>query len=416
MCDEFAFDDLYGKLVHDAKSEVAVLDDGSGTGNYIESLEVDVLYDVLNTLYGRLACLGLSCGHIGVSNLLAASDAEGATSPTCADPEMEFGSGYPFDDAFDITRHLKIDMDVRTIGILVEMDANEAAYDVYRWGRHMRRIGVDGSTGRDVNDVDGWVEEADDIVVALRALAIEPVHELNSAGAAYASFLEENSGTFTPGLTEFFSLADAQFHEVTMKNGRYFDATPAQRRSIVESTLAFMTAHVHALNRMYEAEESCLSGATETTWDQGFASLTGWAEEDEYAHGFLMMALAGHLCDKTGNCLSDIKSLLVDGLVGGKEMLRGNNCLSAELVIRDTEKLILTLLVDAAAYYADQLSQDGTNADHLADGRELILSLYFRSFGRSIVKRISPIHRISPPHAPQPWTRLVTIFPTNMGS
>jgi hypothetical protein len=85
-------------------------------------------------------------------------------------------------------------------------------------------------------------------------------------------------------------------------------------------------------------------------------------------------------------------------------------------VIMETEKNILTLLVDAAAYYADQLSQDGTNADHLADGRELILSLYIRSFGRSIVTRISPIHRISPPHAPQPWTRLVTIFPTNMGS
>ena len=77
MCDEFAFDDLYGKLVYDAKSEVAVLDDGTGTGNYIESLEEDVLYDVLNTLYGRLTCLGLSCEHIGVSNLLATSDAGG---------------------------------------------------------------------------------------------------------------------------------------------------------------------------------------------------------------------------------------------------------------------------------------------------------------------------------------------------
>jgi hypothetical protein len=410
VCDEFAFEDLYDKLVYDAKSEVAVLDDGSGA--YIESLEEDVLYDVLNTLYGRLTCLGLSCEHIGVSNLLATSDAGGgASSPTCADPVAEFGSAYPYDDAIEFTRHLKIDMDVRTIGILVEMDANDAAYDVYRWGRHMRRVGVEGSTGRDVNDVDGGVETADD---ALHALAIEPVHERNSAGAAYASFLEENSGTFTPGITEFYSLADAQFHEVTMKNGRYFDATPAQRRTIVESTLAFMTAHVHAMNQMYEAEESCLSGATETTWDQGFTSLSGWAEEDEFAHGFMMMALAGHLCDKTGNC-PDIKLFLVDGLGVGKTMLRANNCLGADHVIMETEKNILTLLVDAAAYYADQLSQDGTNADHLADGRELICRCIF---GLSVdqLTRISPIHRISPPHAPQPWTRLVTIFPTNMGS
>jgi hypothetical protein len=381
VCDESAFDDLYGKLVSDSKEEVAVLEDGSGTGNYIESLEEDVLRDVLRTLYGRLTCLGLSCEHIGVSNLLAASDAEeeGATTPTCADSVVEFGSGYPFDDIVEFTRHLKIDMDVRTIGALVEMDANEAAYDVYRWGRHMRRVDVDASTGRDVND--GGVEAAD-VVVALRALAIEPVHGFNSAGEAYASYFEENSATFTPGITDFYSLADAQFHEVTMKNGRYFDATNSQRRSIVESTLAFMTAHVHALNRMYLGIEMCWSDFTETTWDQGYASLTGWAEEDQNTHGFLMMALADHLCDKTGNCPdseSRVKGLLVDGFVGGKEMLRDSekDCESVELMIRDTERLILTVLVDAAAYYAEELSQDGTDADHLARGRELILSCIF---------------------------------------
>jgi hypothetical protein len=105
----------------------------------------------------------------------------------------------------------------------------------------------------------------------------------------------------------------------------------------------------------------------------------------------MMMALAGHLCDQTGNC-PDIKLFMVDGLGVGKTMLRANNCLGADLVIMETEKNILTLLVDAAAFYADQLSHDDPNADYLADSRELILLLNFRSFGHASHQYIASHH------------------------
>ena len=52
-------------------------------------------------------------------------------------------------------RHLKIDMDVRTIGTLVETDANDAPFNVYQWVRHMRRVGYDSTKGKSRQDIEG---------------------------------------------------------------------------------------------------------------------------------------------------------------------------------------------------------------------------------------------------------------------
>jgi hypothetical protein len=52
-------------------------------------------------------------------------------------------------------RHLKIDMDVRTIGTLVETDANDAAFDVCHWVRHMCRVGYDSTKGKSLQNVEG---------------------------------------------------------------------------------------------------------------------------------------------------------------------------------------------------------------------------------------------------------------------
>ena len=77
--------------------------------------------------------------------------------PICSEPSLNFDADYEFNDADNFLQHLKIDMDIRLIGALVEMGANGAAYNVYRWGRYMRRVGIDLETGRDVNYVDGVV-------------------------------------------------------------------------------------------------------------------------------------------------------------------------------------------------------------------------------------------------------------------
>ncbi len=52
-------------------------------------------------------------------------------------------------------RHLKIDMNVRAIGTLVETDANDAPFNVYQWVRHMRRVGYDSTKGKSRQDIEG---------------------------------------------------------------------------------------------------------------------------------------------------------------------------------------------------------------------------------------------------------------------
>jgi hypothetical protein len=46
-------------------------------------------------------------------------------------------------------------MDVHAIGTLVETDANNAAFDVYHWVRHMRRVGYNSTKGKSRQDVEG---------------------------------------------------------------------------------------------------------------------------------------------------------------------------------------------------------------------------------------------------------------------
>ncbi len=46
-------------------------------------------------------------------------------------------------------------MDVRAIGTLVETDANNAAFDIYHWVRHMHRVGYDSTKGKSHQDIEG---------------------------------------------------------------------------------------------------------------------------------------------------------------------------------------------------------------------------------------------------------------------
>lgn len=385
VCDDNTFDDLYKKLVVDAKSEIAILDDEAG-GN-IESLDQEVLFDVLDTLYSRLTCLGLTCEHI----IGTSSSSTDIVGPVCTDPTTDFdGVGYPYGDgsstdtAGRFMQQLKIDLDMRTIGRLVEIDAKSSAYDVYRWGRHMRAVYVDPMSGRDVNDAEGVDVTMNN--VALRDVSVD-YHERNVVAAAYDTYLEGHKDLFTTTSAmqsvDDYEFADVYISEVMKGLGRFggSDVTLIERRIILESAFPLILAHVHALDQFYEAVDDCRAGMVETTWDIGYAALSGWAQEDQYANGFL--ALAWTMCTD-GSCdflaptsMSTLKETLLMKLKEGKESLRllQANCEEADGIIKDIENLILTILVDAAAYYANQMSAEPLNTVYVAYGHSVAMAL-----------------------------------------
>ncbi len=283
-------------------------------------------------------------------------DADGGVWPTCTDPTADF-DGYAISENVDrdtFLEYAKVDLDVRTIVALVEMDAGDAAYDVYRWGRNMR------------------VESTRN--AALMDLESEPNHSNNDVGTTYVSFFDQQSMTIGEHIRESIMGGGLL--------GLYVDATPGQRKIITEWTFLAISLQIHALNAMYEAIDSCNAGAQETTWDRGVAALSGWAEETADTDGLLLMEVERFFCRANDSCDtytsdSTINGLMWDAMTTGKNGLANlsgdmSGCSIAETSVASIKKLVLTILVDAAATFADLIAQDTTNAINLAHGCEFI--------------------------------------------
>ncbi len=327
----------------------------------------ETLYDVLQNLYSRLICLGLNCNYIGESSVLLANTDEDTAWPSCTNPNSDF-KGYVGSNPDALLEWMKVDLDVRTIGTLIEMDAATAAYDVYHWGRHSR-------------------SHNDESNIALQDIAMSP--ELsepdNMVGAAFDTYF---SGTGYAGST----FADTHEYSSMLGLKDFVDATLRQRRIITESSLVTITLHIAAMDLLHKAIKNCNEGDTSSLgddegerrlkygahhWDRAFAYLSGWAEETDDAQGFLMMDIARFLCKaKPGSCNattgdSEVNRLLIEAFLDGKEQLEGAGCAGAETRRGEIEKLILTVLVDAVAHFADKIALDTTDATQLAEGCEL---------------------------------------------
>ena len=324
VCDEYAFDDLYQKLVLGAKA-----------------MTRDDLRDALKTIYSRLVCLGITCDDIGTSVVLSSQEDDW---PSCLEPTVEFtGYRYPTGQALE---YLEVDLDIRTIGTLIEMDASTAAYDVYHWGRH--------------------IKDANGRYVALQTTATEEYHVGNVVGKSFESY-------FSPTK----NYADLHEYKAMMGQGDFANATPTQRRIITEGTMVTITLHAHALNLLYKAIEVCTTDGQMGGfyWDQAFASLSGWAEGTEGTEGFLFMEIARFLCERTsaGCTTSEINLLLIAAMEGGKTSLTSADCTAAETRVKEVEQLLQTILVDITAYFANLIAEDTTDADNLAEGCEYMI-------------------------------------------
>lgn len=351
ICDETVFDQLYAEFITNAKDK---------------SVSRDTLTSTLRSLYSRLLCHGLDCSLIGVPKLLA--DDTISEWPTCLDEESvqtDF-KGYQGSNPNQLLEWMKMDLDVRTIGTLIEMDAATAAYDVHHWGLNSR--GMDGNT------------------IAIQDMAmISPFNVKNTVGLAFKNDLSLVYPNFPAAASTF---ADTHEYQSMMGLEVFGDTSNSQRRIITEAAMVTITMHIYALDSFYMAVDDCRAGQQETTWDRGFAAISGWAEEDSSASGFLFMRVARFLCrSKPGSCNaatndSNINALLMAAVTNGKGDLANMNeagCAAAEEKVDEIEKLLQAILVDSTAYFAQKLSEDiaddDKKAEMLAEGYGLAVAL-----------------------------------------
>lgn len=315
------------------------------------------LYDMLTSLYSRLPCLGITCAQIGSPTILEEEDRSGSnTWPSCPDPMLSVATSgyYPVTAKGLLFRMLKLDLDVQTIGSLIQMEAPTAAYDVYTWGMHVMHKEMLTLIG---------------VYPSLQSWATSEYHESNKVGRAYNDFM---------GISETAANNWDDYHEYKVMMGRdeFTDATSTQRRIIAESSMVLITLHAFAVNCMYKALDACNdSKQNDHHWDMAYASLTGWAEEDEHARGFLMLEVARFLCEDAGKCVvkpddASVNVRLLKELESGKKALNNLSCTVVEDTIPKIEKLILTILVDFAAYFAERMAVDPDllNEENLAEG------------------------------------------------
>lgn len=312
-----------------------------------KGLSIDDIFSDLNTLYSRLLCLGIQCDWIGQSKLIMEN--EGLNALTCFDPTTNF-NGYTGSNPNQLLERMKVDLDVRTIGTLIEMEAPTAAYDVYHWGRFVKDITT--STMGDVGMTTGKY-------YSLQDTATHDFHPDNKVGQAFDTYFGNSK------------YEDLHEYRAMMGLGEFKDATPTQRRIITEASLVAITLHSYALTNMYTALEECEENIDDSTqespWDIAVASISGWAEETEDAdEGFLFMEIARFLCGEANKCNvstndSEINMKLMAAFDNGEGKLSKDpetlmrDCGGAKSTIEEIEKLLQAILVDVTAYFAERM-------------------------------------------------------------
>eukprot|EP00804_Cyclotella_cryptica_P018112 CCRYP_005898-RB/>CCRYP_005898-RB protein AED:0.02 eAED:0.02 QI:1433/1/1/1/0.93/0.88/17/82/2547 len=344
VCDEAGFNSLYDKLVTNPRQ-----------------LDTTALSEVLTTLFNSFTCLGVTCDQVGVPYYIIPQMA--IDLPVCEDIPMNVTvAGYQGN--YDrMLESAVVDLDVLTIGTLVEMEANENAKNVYWWNK----FGL--SLSQTMYDV------------SLNDMALAYNHEKNTAAQSYdAKFAIDDLVT-----------------SAIQKTGDFISTSSIQRRQVVETLLATIVLPIYALDSLYNAIDTCTNnqiageGQHDTTeWDKAAASLVGFLEgpnDGGSGKGALLYNLGQVLCANAGACDNgggaDVNNLLMASFKDGKDQLLESDCTSAEQHVYEIEIYMQTVLLDAVAFYAKRIKDDPTDGLNLANGYALATALYpLVNFGR----------------------------------
>lgn len=166
-------------------------------------------------------------------------------------------------------------------------------------------------------------------------------------------------------------------------------ASAIQRRIVAEATMVTMVLHVRALDAMYESIDVCQARATSgassasmdspdySGWDTAVALLTGSAEgpygpleglstssanNSNDSNGFLFYGISKYLCLQAGTCLpgevSILNKIIMREIANGSIFLESDQCDSAEESLKQVEFYLQMILVDAVAHFAEQIEED----------------------------------------------------------
>lgn len=278
---------------------------------------------IIQHLYSVFPCFGLKCDDVG-KHLTE-------TTSTCTNPPARPSlAGYkPYTD---VAEEAQIDLDILELGILMEMEAYEAAEDLYIYGKHVSSASDGGQTAQSLQSLATLSDRS-------KAPELEAFKIYFSGDEKYADSL----------IVPLFS------------NDSEYDKT--ERRIIATGLCQYMVMFAAILNSMYEAIEKCESSDLNTPdaaihfWDKAAAYITGHLEGDEEAgtsEGLLLWGLASQKCQEFGTCSVEapgsaiVNDRISTMLYSGRGAILGRNCAELRKAKSQLIPLLQTPLIQAS--------------------------------------------------------------------
>jgi hypothetical protein len=230
----------------------------------------------------------------------------------------------------------RIDLDLREIDILMQMNAHKAAEEIYMYGKN-----VEGSNGGSLS---------------LSEIATTSERSIVPQYDAFSRFYDDNS------------FIDKSIRAALRGDGIW---SGEQRRVLVLKSLQAIVMFFGALQAAYEAVSDCSTSAQSRSdgktdaWDRAAAFLVGSLEGTESngsAEGYLFYSLAQEHCEAFGTCEDDtaaveVNEQLIDLLYSGRGAVLGNSCNSLRKIADELSTLLLVPAIQGALITSIRLSK-----------------------------------------------------------
>jgi len=230
--------------------------------------------------------------------------------------------------ATDVREHAKLDLDILQIKILLDMEAYDAASDLYTMGKNSR----------------------DELT--LYSLASQNYRENVPEYNLFRQYFDDSD------------YGDTIISRVIAGMDPYRDISLNMKSAIVVGTLKSMVMHMHVLSKMYESIENCLDeeySFTYNPWDEAVASLIGSMEgPDENGNksspGQFLYGVSQLRCEEFGTCdskgISKVKKRMLVLIYAGQSQFSVGQCDNLESTVKEMESLMLVPLIQSTLKYA----------------------------------------------------------------
>lgn len=329
-----------------------------------EDIDVNNFDAIFRILERSLDCFGVTCLDLGtipdLGGLLKDENFCGSNDDDDDDDDSLPLAGYQ--PASDPHEFAKIDRDILQIRIMMEMDANIAAKDIYMKGRNSLK-------GSNLH------------------------RSLQDLSTSRASVVDDSGNTLNTEFQRFSGYFGGASYADTFIMGAFDGASPFDAASkeqiiaVVMTTLQTSVSFMHSINEFYAAVSDCQAGNYEKgieSWDKGVATLIGSIEGTERGgsvdgDGVLLYELAKQMCPLFGTCAGSDDALsnevLIGDLLEGQSKLATRQCSAVLDVVKDKILPIIQIpLVQGTLNYASENDGKASTSQEASIGAGFALS------------------------------------------